>query len=115
MSVQFITHDLGVISEVSDRVLVMYGGHACEEAETQELFLNPHHPYTAALINSRPHFGSRPHRLQTIEGSVPAPHELPPGCPFFNRCPRRLDMCRDVKPPFVDMAPGHKVACHNPV
>jgi peptide/nickel transport system ATP-binding protein len=115
MSVQFITHDLGVISEISDRVLVMYGGQMCETAETQELFLNPRHPYTAALIGSRPKFGSRPHRLQTIEGSVPAPHELPKGCPFFNRCPRALPECRDNRPPIVNFGPGHQAACFNPL
>lgn len=115
MSVQFITHDLGVISEVSDRVLVMYGGQMCEMTETKELFLNPRHPYTAALISSRPQFGSRAHRLQTIEGSVPAPHELPKGCPFFNRCPRAKTECADHRPPIVSIKPGHDVACFNPL
>lgn len=115
MTVQFITHDLGVISEISDRVMVMYGGHACEIAETQELFSHPRHPYTAALISSRPKFGQRVHRLQTIEGSVPAPHEYPPGCPFFNRCPNATEQCRLVKPPLEEMAPGHFVACFHPV
>ncbi|MBX2986641.1 MAG: ABC transporter ATP-binding protein [Bdellovibrionaceae bacterium] len=115
MSVQFITHDLGVISEISDRVLVMYGGQMCETADTVELFNNPRHPYTAALIASRPKFGSRPHRLTTIEGSVPAPHELPPGCPFYNRCPRRLDECRVQRPPVSTIKPGHQVACFNPL
>lgn len=115
MSVQFITHDLGVISEVSDRVLVMYGGQMCETATTTELFNNPRHPYTAALIASRPKFGSRTDRLQTIEGSVPAPHELPPGCPFFNRCPRRLDECKMNRPPIVNFGPGHQAACFNPL
>ncbi|HRO66421.1 MAG TPA: ABC transporter ATP-binding protein, partial [Pseudobdellovibrionaceae bacterium] len=111
----FITHDLGVISEVSDRVLVMYGGQMCEMAETQELFNNPRHPYTAALISSRPQFGSKVHRLQTIEGSVPAPHELPKGCPFFNRCPRALEQCQNERPPIVNFGPGHDVACFNPL
>ncbi|MBX3040802.1 MAG: ABC transporter ATP-binding protein [Bdellovibrionaceae bacterium] len=115
MSVQFITHDLGVISEVSDRVLVMYGGQMCETADTQELFNNPRHPYTAALISSRPQFGSKVHRLQTIEGSVPAPHELPKGCPFFNRCPRALAECQHERPPIVNFGPGHDVACFNPL
>lgn len=115
MTVQFITHDLGVISEISDRVLVMYGGQMCELAETQELFRHPLHPYTAALIGSRPSFGSRVHRLQTIEGSVPAPHELPKGCPFFNRCPRALAHCQHQRPPMTELAPGHLVACFNPL
>lgn len=115
MTVQFITHDLGVISEVSDKVLVMYGGQTCEQADTQELFLNPHHPYTAALIASRPKFGERVQRLSTIEGSVPAPFELPPGCPFVNRCSRVKSECRGHKPPLVQIKPGHTVACFNPL
>ena len=113
MTVQFITHDLGVISEISDRVMVMYGGQTCEIASTTDLFLAPRHPYTAALIGSRPKFGHRTARLNTIEGSVPAPHELPPGCPFFNRCPRAKDECKMNRPPLVEMKPGHSVACFN--
>ncbi len=115
MTVQFITHDLGVISEISDRVMVMYGGHACEIAETQELFSHPRHPYTAALITSRPKFGQRVTRLRTIEGSVPAPHEYPPGCPFTNRCPRATAECRAVRPPLVELSAGHFVSCFHPV
>lgn len=115
MTVQFITHDLGVISEISDRVLVMYSGQMCESADTQELFLNPRHPYTSALIGSRPKFGFRGARLQTIEGSVPAPHELGTGCPFFNRCPRAKSECRDQRPPVTEIKPGHQVACFNPL
>jgi peptide/nickel transport system ATP-binding protein len=115
MTVQFITHDLGVISEISDRVLVMYGGHACEIAETQELFSHPRHPYTSALVTSRPKFGQRVARLRTIEGSVPAPHEYPPGCPFTNRCPRATEQCRAVKPPLVELSKGHFVSCFHPV
>jgi oligopeptide/dipeptide ABC transporter ATP-binding protein len=115
MTVQFITHDLGVISEISDRVLVMYGGQGCEKATTEELFRSPRHPYTAALIESRPRLGQRTHRLKTIEGSVPAPIDLPPGCPFTNRCPRRLAECPTLKPPMVEISPGHEVACWNPL
>lgn len=114
MTVQFITHDLGVISEVSDKVLVMYGGQVCESASTKDLFNNPHHPYTAALIASRPKVGERPKRLQTIEGSVPAPHELPAGCPFTNRCPRVKPECSLQKPPTININSGHTVACFNP-
>jgi peptide/nickel transport system ATP-binding protein len=115
MTVQFITHDLGVISEISDHVLIMYGGQACEQAKTSELFLNPRHPYTAALIASRPKFGERVARLQTIEGSVPAPHELPAGCPFVNRCFRAIEPCLTFKPPFLEINQEHKVACFNPL
>jgi peptide/nickel transport system ATP-binding protein len=115
MTVQFITHDLGVISEISDRVLVMYGGQPCEIAPTQELFSNPKHPYTAALIGSRPKVGHRVSRLQTIEGSVPAPHELPLGCAFQNRCSRVKDECRFSRPPMKNISAVHQVACFNPV
>lgn len=115
MTVQFITHDLGVISEISDRVMVMYGGQTCEQTDTQELFLNPRHPYTAALIASRPKFGERVRKLATIEGSVPAPFELPKGCPFVNRCVRAKSECAAVKPPLVAIKPGHTVACFNPL
>jgi peptide/nickel transport system ATP-binding protein len=115
MAVQFITHDLGVISEISDRVLVMYGGQVCESAPTSELFQNPQHPYTAALMNSRPRLGSRPHRLQTIEGTVPAPHEFPEGCPFANRCPRQTAECWTQKPPLKEFGPEHIVACFHPL
>ena len=115
MSVQFITHDLGVISEISDDVLVMYGGQMCEQTTTTELFLNPKHPYTAALIDSRPKLGQRPSRLKTIEGSVPAPHELPAGCPFVNRCPRAKSECSHQKPPMKSVGINHAVACFNPL
>lgn len=115
MTVQFITHDLGVISEISDRVMVMYGGQTCEVASTQDVFHHPMHPYTFALIQSRPKFGTRVNRLQTIEGSVPAPHELPKGCPFTNRCPRATEQCRVQKPPLLERAPGHSVACFHPM
>lgn len=115
MTVQFITHDLGVISEISDRVMVMYGGQTCEIATTEELFHSPLHPYTYALIGSRPKFGQRVQRLTTIEGSVPAPHELPAGCPFTNRCPRATAECQAMKPPLIEMSPGHSVACFHPM
>jgi len=115
MTVQFITHDLGVISEISDRVLVMYGGQTCEITHAQEIFKHPRHPYTFALIKSRPKFGTRVNRLQTIEGTVPAPHELPAGCPFTNRCPRATTQCRLQKPPLTELAPGHSVACFHPM
>ncbi len=117
MSVQFITHDLGVISEVSDKVMVMYGGHTCETGTTQDILNSPKHPYTGALIQSRPKMGHRVSRLKTIEGSVPAPHELPKGCPFANRCQNVLDECWNNKPklqPVTGYA-NRAVACFNPL
>jgi peptide/nickel transport system ATP-binding protein len=118
MTVQFITHDLGVISEVSDKVLVMYGGQTCETGPTQDILNSPRHPYTAALIESRPRMGQRIHRLKTIEGSVPAPHEFPKGCPFANRCSRVLPECWNLKPPLKPLAndaANRAVACFNPL
>lgn len=119
MTVQFITHDLGVISEVSDKVLVMYGGQVCEVADTLTLFRNPRHPYTAALIESRPRIGQHSKKLKTIEGSVPAPHEFPAGCPFQNRCPRAKAECINLKPKLETLESSHEshheVACFNPL
>jgi peptide/nickel transport system ATP-binding protein len=115
MTVQFITHDLGVISEISDRVMVMYAGATCEIASTSDLFRRPRHPYTEALIGSRPKLGNRVDKLKTIEGSVPAPHELPKGCPFQNRCSRVQEECKLNRPPLVELSPGHSAACFNPL
>lgn len=117
MTVQFITHDLGVISEVSDKVMVMYGGHSCETGDTQDILNSPRHPYTAALIESRPKMGHRVTRLKTIEGSVPAPHELPKGCPFANRCPNVLSECWNNKPKLLPItnSSNRSVACFNPL
>ncbi len=115
MSVQFITHDLGVISEISDEVMVMYGGTTCEHSSNLEIFNNPRHPYTVALMQSRPHLGERPYRLKTIDGSVPSPHEMPKGCPFATRCQNVQSICWDAKPPLKEIKTGHLLACHNPI
>jgi peptide/nickel transport system ATP-binding protein len=117
MTVQFITHDLGVISEVSDKIMVMYGGQTCETGNTQDVLNSPKHPYTAALIQSRPKMGHRVDRLKTIEGSVPAPHDLPKGCPFANRCPNVLNECWTIKPPKTQVhgSPDRTFHCFNPL
>lgn len=115
MSVQFITHDLGVISEVSDNMLVMYGGHLCEKGPTKNVINTPLHPYTAALISSRPKLGLKTDKLQTIEGSVPAPHEFPKGCPFATRCQKVKTECWDFKPPVQTRPDGRQIACFNPL
>jgi len=115
MAVQFITHDLGVISEVADDVLVMYAGTACEKAPTDLLMDAPRHPYTVALLQSIPRIGRRATRLPAIGGTVPTLHELPAGCPFQNRCPRVLDRCRAERPAMTAVSPGHELACFNPV
>jgi len=115
MAVQFITHDLGVISEVADRVLVMYAGRSCEVAPTASLLTAPRHPYTAALLESIPRFGHRVARLPAIEGSVPSLYELPRGCAFQNRCPNASQRCRETQPPLLPAGSGHSVACFHPV
>ncbi len=114
MAVQFITHDLGVISEVADRVLVMYAGRACEMANTQEIFRQPRHPYTHALIHSIPKMDETHRRLPTIEGTVPSPFAYPLGCHFQNRCPYASEECRASKPEMQEVAHDHYVACFHP-
>lgn len=116
MTALFITHDLGLVSELSDRVIVMYAGQICEEAPTSEIFSNPKHPYTLALIESRPRFGHQVDRLKTIQGQVPRPNELTGGCPFSNRCPQVKSECRSQRPPLLQQSGvQHRVACFNPV
>lgn len=114
MTVQFITHDLGVISEISDRVMVMYAGQTCEIGKSEDIFRKPAHPYTEALIASRPKLGTKTSRLTTIEGSVPAPHLLPPGCPFSNRCKKATSKCVNERPLLTEIKSGHSVACFFP-
>lgn len=108
-----ITHDLGVIAEVADRVLVMYAGRRVEEADVMSLFENPHHPYTQGLLKAIPRLedeGGR-RRLHAIDGTVPALSELPPGCAFEPRCPFAQDICRTTVPEFRPVVEGHAVAC----
>ena len=96
-SILFITHDLGVVSEVSDKVIVLYAGTLVEFAEVRELFKNPLHPYTRALLHAVPHLGSR-ERLESIGGNVPNLVSPPSGCRFHPRCPHVMDICREQKP-----------------
>ena len=111
-SIIFITHDLGVISEMADRVLIMYGGRICEEAPVDELFSHPLHPYTRGLIDSHPSPDYTGDRLKVIPGSVPTLADMPSGCPFNNRCPYAAEDCGDVFPEFETAQPGHCVACY---
>ncbi len=99
MAVLMITHDLGVIAEVSDRVVVMYAGKAVEASDVYTMFKDPKHPYTIGLYNSLPKIiGGRKKRLESIEGVVPIPINLPPGCRFANRCKHTMDICREKEP-----------------
>lgn len=110
MTMQFITHDLGVISEIADEVMVMYAGRTVEASSAEEIFTNPKHPYTRALLASIPKFGHRVSRLQTIEGSVPSPLQRPKGCAFQNRCPHASQSCREM-PLLEEQSSNHLVAC----
>ena len=110
-SVVFITHDLGVVAEMCDRVTVMYAGDTAETAEVQELFRNPLHPYTRALMNSVPK-EEQTEELATIPGTVPNLVHPPTGCRFHPRCPYAMEICKREKPPVTEYSPGHTVSCH---
>ena len=111
MAILIITHDLGVIAEVADQVLVMYAGRIVESADVNDLFADPQHPYTIGLLGSIPRIDVDRERLATIEGMVPSPNNQPAGCRFAPRCPFADQRCRRDPPPLRDIAPGHQVAC----
>ena len=111
MAIQFISHDLGVISEVADEIAVMYAGRIVERAPADRLFSAPRHPYTRALLETIPRLSQRRHRLPSIPGSVPTPGNLPRGCRYANRCPLAEPRCSEAEPELKTIAPGHMVAC----
>jgi peptide/nickel transport system ATP-binding protein len=111
MGVVMITHDLGVVAESCDRVVVMYAGRKVEEADVLDLFERPLHPYTRALMLSMPAMNTKSARLAEIPGMVPAPHELGVGCAFAARCPYAQARCRAETPRLTDQGNGHIVAC----
>ena len=111
MAILIITHDLGVIAEVADQVLVMYAGRIVESADVNDLFADPQHPYTIGLLGSIPRIDVDRKRLATIEGMVPSSNNQPAGCRFAPRCPFADRRCRQQPPPLRDIAPGHQVAC----
>ncbi|HSL93112.1 MAG TPA: ABC transporter ATP-binding protein [Bacillota bacterium] len=116
MSIILITHDLGVVAETVERILVMYAGKVVEEATTIELFENPRHPYTEGLLNSIPQLCERKdERLYVIEGTVPHPLHMPKGCRFNPRCPYAQDKCRAEAPELTKVADGHQVSCWFPI
>jgi peptide/nickel transport system ATP-binding protein len=110
-SVLFITHDLGLVAEVCDRVTVMYAGDVCETASVRELFKAPLHPYTVGLLESVPKV-QQSQELAMIPGAVPNLIFPPTGCRFHPRCPRRMEICDREKPATIEHSPGHWVACH---
>ena len=109
-SIMLITHDLGVVSEVCSRAIIIYSGQIIEEGRAEQLFENPLHPYTVGLLHSLPEFASQG-RLHVIEGSVPPPGKKPDGCVFHPRCPRAMDKCRTEVPEYVYAGDGHSVKC----
>ncbi len=108
----FITHDLAVISEMADRVAVMYAGKIVESAPTEVIFTRPAHPYTERLLECRPSRARRGLLLETIRGIVPSPEDYAPGCRFCDRCPHVFEPCGGREPRLREIAPGHQVACH---
>ena len=113
LSYLFISHDMSVVRYMADRVGVMYLGHLVEEAETDELFEHPQHPYTQVLLSAVPTPDPHTHRNRIVlEGELPSPLDPPSGCPFHTRCPRAAARCRDAMPDTRECAPGHLVACH---
>ncbi|MFD2628541.1 ABC transporter ATP-binding protein [Oceanobacillus kapialis] len=110
-SIILITHDLGVIAEMVDRVVVMYGGEIVEENDVFNLFKNPKHPYTKGLLNSTPKIHQLKEKLQSIDGNVPTPDQLPTGCNFQDRCPFAMEKCREQSPNLVTSENGSSVRC----
>lgn len=115
MAIMYITHNLGVVAQMTQQVLVMYMGKVVEEASVDDLFYCPMHPYTQALLQSIPRLGQRTRerrRLESIRGSVPDPYAIPKGCSFHPRCARKVaGVCDQEDPPYLDLTGGHRVRC----
>ena len=112
MSVIWITHDLGIIAGLAQRVLVMYGGFIIEESPVRELYVNPQHPYTIGLLGSLPRVDEKERaRLYSIEGQPPVLYQKPQTCPFAPRCEFALERCWKENPPLLEVAPDHRAAC----
>jgi oligopeptide/dipeptide ABC transporter ATP-binding protein len=110
MAIILITHDLGVVAEMADEVVVMYAGKVVEKSDVATIFERPHHPYTKGLLASIPRLGDRRQRLEVIKGMVPNPLNLPEGCLFKRRCPYAMPIC-DTAPPLQQVAPGQLSRC----
>ncbi|MED1468890.1 ABC transporter ATP-binding protein [Bacillus salipaludis] len=111
MGVIMITHDLGVVAETCDTVAVMYAGNIVEHAPTEKIFSNPQHPYTQGLLESLPKIHEDRDELQTIEGTVPSPYNMPEGCRFASRCPFRQPLCETKLPDLIELEDNVKVRC----
>ncbi|MGG2995396.1 ABC transporter ATP-binding protein [Paenibacillus sp. PDC88] len=110
-SIMMITHDLGVVAEMCDRVVIMYAGQVVEETDVKTLFREPRHPYTRGLLASLPQLAGDADRLKSIPGQVPNPLEMPSGCRFAPRCPMRVERCEQAEPELKEIAPGHLCRC----
>ena len=108
----FISHDLGVVEHVSDRVAIMYLGRIVEQADAGEIFARANHPYTQALLAEVPRLDTRARRFTAIAGEIPSPLDPPTGCHFHPRCPHAFGRCRGEVPALREVAPGHRSACH---
>ncbi|MEE9276777.1 MAG: oligopeptide/dipeptide ABC transporter ATP-binding protein, partial [Dehalococcoidia bacterium] len=112
--VLLITHDLGVVNEIADRVAVMYAGEIVESGTVGEIFGDPHHPYTQGLLHSMPGLADRTRRLPTIPGRVAELSALPPACRFAPRCPNRIERCELTHPDMEGGDSGRELRCYNP-
>jgi oligopeptide/dipeptide ABC transporter ATP-binding protein len=110
-SIQFITHNLGVIAAMAEDVVVMYLGRIVEGSSARAVFHAPKHPYTQGLMNSIPSLATKKERLVPIKGVVPDPYEVPEGCGFEPRCPHAMEICKTQMPELRDVAPSHQAAC----
>jgi peptide/nickel transport system ATP-binding protein len=108
----FISHDLGVVEHIADRILIMYLGRIVESARTEELFARPNHPYTQALLAEVPRLDQRKRSFTPVKGEIPSPLDPPSGCHFHPRCPHAMERCRREAPALREIAPGRRSACH---
>ncbi len=108
----FISHDLGVVRHLSDRVVIMYLGRVVEEGDAEELFVAPNHPYTIALLAEIPRLDTRQRQFAPVKGEIPSPLDPPAGCHFHPRCPHAMERCRRDAPALREIAPGRRSACH---
>ena len=114
MALVLISHDLGVVADTCERVLILYAGRVVEETDTERLFRSPAHPYAEGLLGALPPIDGPRRPLAAIPGSVPEPWAMPPGCPFAPRCPRHDAACDAAPPPLLAIEPGHRAACIRP-